>query len=443
MKPKIFKIIEKPFNQFFHLEAAGGLLLIFAVLIAMLLANSPFSTEYLSFWQQNLTIGLDDFQLKKPIQLWINDGLMAIFFFLIGLEIRREMLIGELQNIKQAALPIFAAIGGIAVPVLFFFLMIKGDVEYNGWGIVMATDIALAIGILKLSGDRIPAGVKVFLVAFAIIDDIGAIMVIAVFYSDNVDLRYLLAAIPLLIGLWLMMKYRIFNNYIFILISVVIWVLFVKAYIHPTIAGVLLAFCIPAYSKNNIKNSLKEIAIKIDDFNNEQNGSDILSTEQHTEIDAISQITLEVQPQLQIWEHRLHGFVAFAVLPVFALANAGVPILNEMGNIVFSQLSFTIAISLLVGASVGISLFSWVALRFGWATLPENTSFRHIVGVSLLGGVGFTMSIFISGLAFDDLDLQAASKIGILVGSAIAAILGYLVLRQTKNTSGKSEENAG
>ena len=437
MKPKIIKIIEKPFTQFFKLEAAGGLLLIFAVIAAMIFANSTFANSYLSFWQQDFTIGLDDFQLKKPIQLWINDGLMAIFFFLIGLEIRREMLIGELQNIKQAALPIFAAIGGIAIPVLFFFLLIEGDTEYNGWGIVMATDIALAIGILKLLGDRIPMGVKVFLVAFAIIDDIGAILVIAIFYSDNVNIMYLFSALPLLLGLWLMMKFRLFNNYIFIIISVVIWVLFVKAHIHPTIAGVLLAFCVPAYSHLNIKAYLKEIETNIRDFNKEDNGSDILNPIQHEEIDAISQITEKVQPPLQIWEHRLHGFVAYAILPIFALANAGVPILNDAGQLLFTQLSSTIAISLLVGAPLGISLFSWVALHYKWAKLPEKTSFRHIIGVSLLGGVGFTMSIFISTLAFEEVALQSASKIGILLGSTIAAVLGFLILRFSTTPSDK------
>jgi NhaA family Na+:H+ antiporter len=437
MKPKIIKIVEKPFNQFFKLEAAGGLLLIFAVIAAMVFANSPIASNYIAFWQQDLTIGLEDFQLKKPIQLWINDGLMAIFFFLIGLEIRREMLIGELQNIKQAALPIFAAIGGIAIPVLFFFLMIEGDVEYNGWGIVMATDIALAIGILKLLGNRIPMGVKVFLVAFAIIDDIGAILVIAIFYSDNVSINYFFAALPLLLGLWLLMKYRMFNNYVFILVSAVIWVLFVKAHIHPTIAGVLLAFCVPAYSHLNIKEYLKEIETNITKFNREDNNSDILNPTQHEEIDAIGQITNKVQPPLQVWEHRLHGFVAYIILPIFALANAGVPILNDVGDLLFTQLSFTIAVSLLVGASLGISLFSWVPLHFGWAKLPENTNFRHIFGVSLLGGVGFTMSIFISTLAFEDLNLQAASKIGILLGSTIAAVLGFLILRFSTKPSEK------
>lgn len=429
MKPRIIQVVQKPFNKFFQLSAAGGLLLIFAVLIAMIFANTAYATEYLNFWQKDLTIGLDDFQLKKPLQLWINDGLMAIFFFLIGLEIRREMQIGELQNMKQAALPIFAAIGGMVIPVLCFFILIKGDVEYNGWGIVMATDIALAIGILNILGDKIPQGLKVFLVAFAIIDDIGAILVIALFYSDNVSISYLYYAIPLLLMLFVMMKYKFFNKYIFVFMSVIVWVLFVKAHIHPTIAGVLLAFCVPAYSSIDVKDYLKEIAINVNDFNQEDNGSDILNPIQYEEINAISEITKKVQPQLQNWEHRLHGIVAYVILPIFALANAGVPVLNEIGEFSFTQLSFSISVSLFFGASAGIMLFSWLALKFGWASLPENVSFKHIVGVSFLGGVGFTMSIFISTLAFDDVALQAGSKIGILVGSTFAGIAGYLFLK--------------
>ncbi|MFC6269410.1 Na+/H+ antiporter NhaA [Frigoriflavimonas asaccharolytica] len=440
MEPKIIKLVQKPFNKFFQLEAAGGLLLIFAVLIAMIFANTAYSTEYLNFWQKDLTIGLEDFQLKKPLQLWINDGLMAVFFFLIGLEIRREMLIGELQSIKQAALPIFAAIGGIVVPVVCFLFLIKGDVEYNGWGIVMATDIALAIGILKLLGNKIPQGLKVFLVAFAIIDDIGAILVIALFYSENISISYLYYAIPLLLLLFIMMKYKFFNKYIFAFVSVVVWVLFVKAHIHPTIAGVLLAFCVPAYSSLDVKNYLKEIAINVNDFNQENNGSDILNPVQYEEIDAISEITKKVQPPLQNWEHRLHGIVAYVILPIFALANAGVPVLNEIGEFSFTQLSFSIAASLLIGASAGIMLFSWLALKFGWASLPENVSFKHIIGVSFLGGVGFTMSIFISTLAFDDIALQSGSKIGILVGSTIAGIAGYLFLRFGANSEIISKE---
>lgn len=429
MKPKIIQIVQKPFNKFFQLEAAGGLMLIFAVIIAMIFANTAYATDYLAFWQKDLTIGIEDFQLKKPLQLWINDGLMAIFFFLIGLEIRREMLIGELQNIKQAALPIFAAIGGIVIPVLCFFILVEGGVEYNGWGIVMATDIALAIGILKLLGNKIPQGLKVFLVAFAIIDDIGAILVIAIFYSDNVAITYLYYAIPLLLALWAMMKFKMFNKYIFVLVAIIVWVLFVKAYIHPTIAGVLLAFCVPAYSSINVKQYLQEITTNIQDFNREDSGSDILNPVQHEEIDAISQITDQVQSPLQKWEHRLHGIVAYAILPIFALANAGVPVLNEFGEFSFTQLSFSIAVSLLGGASLGIMLFSYVPLKLGWATLPENVSFKHIIGVSFLGGVGFTMSIFISTLAFDDAALQTGSKIGILIGSTIAGLFGFLILK--------------
>lgn len=440
MKPKIIQIVQKPFNKFFQLEATGSLLLIFAVFIAMVFANTTYADEYLAFWQKDFIIGLENFNLKKPLQLWINDGLMAVFFFLIGLEIRREMLIGELQNIKQAALPIFAAIGGIVIPVLCFFILIDGDTEYNGWGIVMATDIALAIGILKLLGDKIPQGLKVFLVAFAIIDDIGAVLVIALFYSDNVAINYLYFAIPLLITLWAMMKYKMFNKYVFILFSLVVWVLFVKAHIHPTIAGVLLAFCVPAYSSINVKDFLKEIGTNINDFNREENGSDILNTIQYEELDAISEITKQVQPPLQNWEHRLHGIVAFVFLPIFALANAGVPILNEMGEFSFTQLSFSIAISLLVGASVGIMLFSWIPLKLKWAKLPENVTFKHIAGASFLGGVGFTMSIFISTLAFDSEQLQTGSKIGILIGSTIAGIAGYLVLRFTNKENNSHKE---
>ena len=254
---------------------------------------------------------------------------------------------------------------------------------------------------------------------------------IAIFYSDNVAINYLYCAIPLLLLLFVMMKYKFFNKYIFVFVAIIVWVLFVKAHIHPTIAGVLLAFCVPAYSSIDVIDYLKEIAINVNDFNQEDNRSDILNPIQYEEIDAISEITKKVQPPLQNWEHRLHGIVAYVILPIFALANAGVPILNAMGEFSFTQLSFTIAASLLFGASAGILLFSWVPIKLGWASLPENVTFKHIIGVSFLGGVGFTMSIFISTLAFDDLALQTGSKIGILIGSTIAGIAGYLVLRTT------------
>lgn len=421
--------LKKPFEKFLKLEAAGGIILLLAAIVAIVLANSFLSVDYLSFWQQKLTIGIDSFKLEKPILLWINDGLMAIFFFFIGLEIKREVMVGELNTREKATLPVIAALGGMVVPVLTFFILRSGKPGFEGWGIPMATDIAFTLGILMLLGKRVPIGLKVFLTAYAIVDDIGGVLVIAFFYSGQIQWFLLLYAV-ILIGIIALAGYfGKYNKYLFTVIAIVVWVLFLKSGVHPTIAGILLAFTVPAYRKIYTNRYYYEAKEALETMHaNEDDIPDFLTHPQIGALDDLQHLTEKTQSPLQKTEHALHGWVTFLIMPVFALANAGVA-LQLGGNNMFG-LSGSIAVSLFVGKAVGISVFVWIAMRLGWVQLPDNVSFKQIAGVAILGGVGFTMSMFISGLAYTDATLADAAKIGIIAGSLISGITGFFWLKK-------------
>lgn len=431
----ISKVLATPFQKFDKSQSLGGILLLGATLLAVILANTPLVDFYEGLRQARIVIGIHIIELSKPLILWVNDGLMAIFFFLIGLEIKRELMIGELKSPGKAALPLIAAVGGMVVPVTLFLILNRNPEASHGWGIPMATDIAFSLAILKLLGNRVPLGLKVFLTAFAIIDDIGAVLVIALFYSSSVDwMKIVYAAIPL--SLLFFLAYRnYFPKYFHLLCGIVIWYLFLKSGIHPTIAGVLLAFTVPISQKTDIRTYAGKLCEIADDIRETRTSNQpILTGEQIEHIDDLEEWTGKVQSPLQHLEHILQSWVAYFIMPVFAFFNAGVIV--SMTVQPDAGLISTLALSLFLGKSIGVTLFSLAAVKLRLASLPEGVSASQIAGVSLLAGVGFTMSIFIANLAFADSPmLMDSSKMGILAGSLVSGFSGYLVLRNSKGSA--------
>ncbi len=425
----IDKILITPSQKFIKIESLSGVLLFSATIIALIWANSPYSHIYNSLWQYKVGIKIHNFELIKPLILWINDGLMVIFFFLIGLELKRELLIGELDSPKKAAFPFIAAIGGMLFPVALFVFLNKNPETLNGWGIPMAADIAFSLAILKLLGNRVPLSLKVFLTAFAIIDDIGAVLVIAVFYSSSINWILLIyALIPVLILSFLSYR-RIYAKHLILVFGIIIWLLFLKAGIHPTVAGVLLAFTIPIRQKIDVKtytNKLCSISNEIKETTNNKNF--ILSKEQIEHIDNLEAWTNRVQSPLQHLEHRLHNWVAYFIIPVFALSNAGVAF-NTNINLDYPLIT-NVAICLFIGNFIGVALSSLLGVKLRITELPKGVDYKLVLGIASLAGVGFTMSIFIANLAFvENPAFIDSAKIGILIGSFISGLIGYTILR--------------
>lgn len=423
------KYLLTPFQRFIKAESFSGILLFGATIIALIWANSPLSESYQNLWQFKIGISSEAFELKKPLILWINDGLMAIFFFLIGLEIKRELIIGELNSFKKASFPLFAAIGGMIFPLTFFFLFNKNPETIDGWGIPMATDIAFSLAILRLLGNRIPLSIKIFLTAFAIVDDIGAVLVIAVFYSESINwILILISLIPLTI-LFILSSRGIYLKYLVLLFGILIWILFLKSGIHPTVAGVLISFAIPIRQRidtETFSGNLLEIDKKLKEYNDKK--IPILTKEQINQIDNLERWTAKVQSPLQHLENKLHSWAAYFIMPVFALSNAGVTFSKDMNFDL--PLVINLILSLVVGKCIGVSLMSFLSVKLKVAELPAGIRPMQIIGIALLAGVGFTMSIFIANLAFAGNAVYVdSSKVGILAGSVIAGISGYVVLR--------------
>ncbi|RLD52690.1 MAG: Na+/H+ antiporter NhaA [Bacteroidetes bacterium] len=426
------KVFLSPVQKFVKLESFAGILLFGATIVALIWANSGFGTYYQSLLDYKIGLSFKDFELKKPLILWINDGLMAIFFFFIGLELKRELLIGEINTIKKAAFPLIAALGGVLIPIILFLSLNQNPETVKGWGIPMATDIAFALAILSILGKRVPLSLKIFLTAFAIIDDIAAVLVIAVFYSTGIKWMLLLYALVLIIVLALIYKKK-YSREIGIIFSIVIWFLFLKSGIHPTIAGVLLAFTIPIRRKTDVKSFSKHLKMIADSIlkSSEKSKKSVLLTKEETEtIDKLDTLSCNVRSPLQHLEHKLHNWIAYFILPVFAFANAGVII---SGSTAFDfSLMFNIAFSLLIGKFVGVALFSYLGIKLKIVELPSGVYFKQVLGIAAIAGVGFTMSMFINNLAFpgDFLSINSV-KIGIIIGSLIAGFSGYFILRIT------------
>jgi NhaA family Na+:H+ antiporter len=430
LEPLPIERLIKPFALFAKQASAGGIVLLACAVIALLWANSPLGEYYFRLWSTPVEVRFGNLiDIDKPLLLWINDGLMAVFFFLVGMEIKRELLVGELRSPRKAMLPMAAAVGGMIVPALIYASLNWGTPEIRGWGVPMATDIAFALGALALLGTRAPLALKVFLTALAIVDDLGAVLVIALFYTENLKVNALLYSLLFWGAMIAMNRLGVRSGLAYFLVSVGMWYFMLKSGVHATVAGVLGAFAIPVRSRIDPELFIVRVREYLNQFDQPvTERTIILSPEQQSAVEAIEREALRVQSPLQRLEHRLHYFVAFFVVPIFALANAGVALGGEGGLNWTSRVIWGVALGLLIGKPLGITLFSWLAVRLGLAQLPQGINFVHIVGVGFLAGIGFTMALFIAGLAFRGDELNYA-KLGILAGSALAGAIGFMMLR--------------
>ena len=429
---RAFDRVITPLEEFIHRQTTSGILLMLCAMAALWVANSQYAAGFSAFFKQPFTIGLEGFQLSKSLHHWINDGLMAIFFLVVGLELKRELLVGELASVKQAMLPIMAAVGGMLMPALIYVMVNPTGHTFNGWGIPMATDIAFALGVLALLGSRVPASLLMFLVALAIVDDLGAVVVIALFYTDSINLTALalVGVFTLALVALNLAGVRRLSPYLFL--GAFLWVAMLKSGIHATLAGVLLAFIIPMKPKYDPKRFLSLIHHGVDRIKAAYTkDSNIITNDGlRSQVHALGEGVQLAQAPAQVLEHKLHMPSAYLVIPIFALANAGVPIdFSNLADVLTHPVAMGIGLGLLVGKVIGIAGFSWLAIKLGICKLPAGLSMQHIIGVSFMGGIGFTMSIFIAELGFVDYpaDLLMA-KTGILFSSLIAGITGFIWL---------------
>ena len=440
-------IYEHPFyagRQAIRRHANGGNILIFATILALVVANIPaINSYYFEFWNQEVFLQIGDFNIFShaghPMTMlqFINDALMAIFFFTIGLEIKREILVGELSSFKQALLPIMGAIGGMIFPVVLYLALSAGTDYAGGAAIPMATDIAFSLGVLAMLGSRVPASLKIFLTTLAVVDDIGGIIVIAVFYSSHIEVMLLVYAMLLLIVLLLGSVMKIQSKIFYLTIGGTIWFLFLNSGVHPTIAGVLVAFCIPATPVFAPKKYIKSIRSAISHFNSEDDDKltkrTILDKEQMNWLKEIESASDKVISPLQELEDSLHAIVNNFIVPLFAFANAGIFLLDLNPASVVEGISLAIIIGLVLGKFIGILGFSWLTVKLHLAPMPEGTNWKMMSSIAILGGIGFTVSLFIANLSFSSMgehgaDLLNHAKLGIVVGSVLAGVLGFLCL---------------
>ena len=435
--------IRKTLRNYAH----GGNILLVATALALLVVNLPGCKDfYNSLWTHEIALQVGGFNLfshhgePMSVMAFINDALMAIFFFTVGLEIKREVLVGELRSFRQALLPIVAAVGGMAVPVLLYTLLAHGTPYAGGSAIPMATDIAFSLGVLAMLGKRVPISIKIFLTTLAVVDDIGGILVIAIFYSSHINLWMLLAAAGILCVLMLGGRMQIQSKIFYFGIGAMVWFLFLNAGIHPTIAGVLIAFTVPARPLFAPKKYIKTIRQNIAYFSQEDDETltrrSILDHDQMNVLKEIESASDKVISPLQDMEDSLHPLVNWLIVPLFAFANAGIYLGDLEFSSIFSGVSMAIIVGLLVGKFVGIFLFTWIAVKLKWAPMPDGTNWSMMASVALLGGIGFTVSLFIANLSFGTGDplmsqLLNNAKLGILVGSLLAGILGWLLLHVT------------
>ena len=395
------KAITPLLRDFLQKESAGGIVLIFAAALALAVANSPLAANYMTLLDVPVVFAIDSFIIDKPLLLWINDGLMAVFFFLVGLEVKREVLEGQLSSWSKASLPLVAALGGMALPALVFIgfnLGTPGNIQ--GWAIPAATDIAFALGILSLLGPRVPVALKALLLAIAVIDDIGAIAIIALFYSGEIDTGMLAAAAMVFIVMLALGRAKVASTIPYVLLAILMWAFVLKSGVHATLAGVAAALTIPLDPSSD-------------------------------------------HGPLERMEHALHPWVAFLVIPVFGFANAGVTLVGLEPSALLDPLPLGIALGLLIGKQLGIFGFAWLAVKVRLASLPDEVNWRQIHALSLLAAIGFTMSLFIGNLAFTTADQIDAVKLGVLAGSTVAALTGYFLLKSALPALNPAKEHQG
>ncbi len=432
-KKEPIEVLLKPINEFLHQEASGGILLMVCTVIALVWANTALAHTYHDLWHTHFIVSLGSLlTLDYSIHYWINDGLMAIFFFTVGLEIKRELLVGELSSMQKASLPIAGALGGMIIPAILYTIFNSGGEGASGWGIPMATDIAFVVGIMALLGPRVPLTLKIFVLALAIADDIGAVLVIAIFYTSEISITALVVAAIVLVILFVINKLGTKSLIPYTILGIILWLAFLKSGVHATIAGVLLAFTIPAvsrYDTNKFSEKVKQLIKSFDEtgdhwknvLNNSDRQHDVLAIEESCE---------KILTPLQRFEHNLHPWVSFLIIPVFALANAGVTLSGlDIIDSLLSPVSLGIIAGLFIGKQFGIFAFSFIAVKLKMASLPEGVNWKNLYGAGILAGIGFTMSLFIAGLAFNNPELLDLSKIGILTGSLLSGIFGFVFLK--------------
>lgn len=439
-KTPIEKIVS-PIQSFIKQEKAGGIVLGISVIVALFLANSSFADEYHHILEHKLGFQWDGATyFEYNLHHWINDGLMAVFFFVVGLELKREIVAGELSNPRKALLPIAAALGGMAVPAaIYLFLNPVGEV-HSGWGIPMATDIAFALGVLYLLGNKIPLTLKVFLTALAIVDDLGAVLVIAFFYTSDISTGFLIAGALILLAMYIGNKMGVRSVLFYAILGIGgVWTTFLLSGVHATIAAVLAAFTIPADVKIGEKLFSDKIQKYLEKFRNidPDSSKPTLTNEQLHILEEIKESTVAVTPPLQRLEHAMHPMVTFIIIPIFALANAGVSLNIDMEHLFSTNVALGVALGLLIGKVVGVVGFTWLLVKLKVAPFPEGMNLRNLFGLGLLASIGFTMSLFVTSLAFSHEEYQTQAKIGIFAASLVGGIAGYIVLNKSSKRTTK------
>jgi len=424
--------IFRPFQRFFRKEAASSILLIAATIMALIWTNSAIGETYHSFWHTEVSFSFGHFHINKTLVHWINDGFMSLFFFTVGLEIKREILVGELATPKKALLPVIAALGGMIVPGLIYALLNVGSPNISGWGVPVATDIAFALGAVAVFGRRLPVGLRIFLAAFAIADDLGAVVIIAIFYTKEIVWSYLFISLFLILGLAVANFLWIRWTIIYATLGLAVWFFVLGSGVHPTIAGVIVSLFVPARGRYDTDNFLQNVNKIMEKFECEEQscGYSILLNEEHMHaVQALELACHDVETPLQRLMHALHPWVAFLILPFFAMGNTGL----TFHGMVFSEMASNtvilgIVFGLVFGKPLGVILFSYLSVKTGIASLPQEVRWSHIFGGAMLGGIGFTMSLFLADLSFSDPQLLNYSRIAILVGSVLSALVGMSFL---------------
>ncbi|MDX1764593.1 MAG: Na+/H+ antiporter NhaA [bacterium] len=422
----------RPFQRFFRNEASSTILLMAATVIALVWANAPFGASYHHLWETDLVIGVGDFTIRHSLREWIDEGLMSIFFFIVGLEIKREVLVGELATLKKAIFPVAAAIGGMLVPAAIYYLFNRGQATAHGWGIPMATDIAFALGAIFVLRHRVPLSLRIFLSAFAIADDIGAVLVIALFYTEKIVAHYFVISLSLVLCIAAANFFGVRETLPYGLLGILLWFAILGSGLHATVAGIVVAAFIPAKGRYDTDQFLQKTQSYLSEFQCPPDGCgySVMQNERHRNaIQAMELACHNAETPLQRLEHALHPWVAFGVIPLFALVNAGLTLGGmDLMEILTSHATLGITLGLFLGKPIGVTLFALLAVKTGMASLPSGARWSHIVGAGFLGGIGFTMSLFISGLSFPTHEMQDYAKIGIIIGSCASGIVGLILL---------------
>jgi NhaA family Na+:H+ antiporter len=428
---RLARRVARPVRRFLEIEAAGGIVLLIATVAALVWANSPWDASYHEILETHLTIQIGDLlTLDEPVELWVNDALMAIFFFVVGLEIKRELVAGELRDPRAAALPAIAAVGGMIVPALIYVAFTSGAEGSHGWGIPMATDIAFALGVVSLLGSRVPSAMKVFLLTLAIVDDIGAIVVIAIFYTDDLSMGWLLIAVATFGVVLLMRVVHIWYVPAYLAVGIFLWLAVFESGIHATIAGVVLGIVTPA--RPLVSESLEE---------SEHVGRAVAGS---ASAPVLRRASFDIREQVSVAERLqdvLHPFSSFLIGPIFALANAGIALSPDtISEAASSRITLGVVFGLVVGKLIGVSLFTFLGVRSGISRLPRGASWNHVIGLAAVAGVGFTVSLFITGLAFDNPSFNDDAKLGVFAASVVAAILGSALLMRAQKVIEVSDD---